>query len=427
MVVLVGADRVQLASAIGQGGAATVYAHPLRRTECIKIYTNPDEVEPDRIRFLIANPPPRIRRGGAPLFAWPLSAAYDEQTGLLVGFSMPRVQGVLPLTAIVDPGSCGPSITRGFRWKAAIAITRLVHTLHLMSPPHIVADVNLENFLVHRNGRVTAIDLDSTHFSQAGGPTYLCYRHRPEMQPPELVSAASPVIDREQDQDAYSVFILVHRLIREGIHPFDACYSGPGSPLRLHQRIEQGVWPDSLRHAEYRPKPGVVPFASLPMDLQDLFRRMFLDGASDRSKRPNVTELLNALEMHRPLGLLPEVIGRRAWRRELNPIPGAPSTLRRFGETCYRHRQKLVIASALAASLTTRVYFSGTVAVRAPHDPTSPPENTLTAPDSWAPPAPTPHAPRNKPAPPDASHQPPRQPALDTPLLWRLAEEAGGD
>ena len=421
MAILIGSDRVLLSKVIGQGGAATVYEHPLYKDQCVKIHNDADKVEAERIRFQIANPPPQLVVRGIPLYAWPRAAAYEEQSGALVGFSMARLHKVLPVQAIIDPSSCGSAITRRWRWKVAINIAELVHTLHLMHPPHIMGDVNLENFLVHRDARVTAIDMDSTHFTIPGIKTFLCDRHRPEMQPPELVSATAPVIERDQDQDAFSVFILVHRLIREGIHPFDAIYTGSSSPLRLYERIEQGIWPDSGLHADYRSKAGTIPFTSLPTDIQDLNRRMFLDGITDRSKRPNVTELLTALQLHQPLRSRYARISRRAWRREIHPNPKPFTRFHRSAEFCRAHIHKAGLLALLGVAIATRSLPSDD------HEglnrPTKP---QLRHPDAL----PKSVAPVIKP--PTTYNQvlpePPRpsqftRPLIETPRLWRLAED----
>lgn len=422
MVVLIGPHRLQLLTPIGQGGGGIVYKHPVLRDQCVKIITNPDEIEPERINFMVANPPPQLYSHRLAKFAWPLAPAFCELTGRLVGFSMPYLAKVLPVQAIINPNACGPAISRVWKWKVAIELLRLLQTLHLMSPAHILGDVNLENFMVHRSGRVSAIDLDSTHFVAPSGTVFLCRRHRREMQPPELVSATAPIMDRGQDQDAFSLAIVIHRLLREGLHPYDAVYCGKGTPLRLHERIEQGIWPDSQRHPEYRPKPGAIPFIALPTDLQVMFRQMFEVGHADRQQRPDVSQMLTLLELHQPWKSRFVSIGRLAWRRELNPTPAPRTSIGNLIELGRRHARRLAMTTSLIGGTSAYYLFpeepSATLPLRAFSTHEEGNSEQIDQLSLQAPSDPTTAGPTS------ITPQAPSRPLLETPLLWRLAEES---
>jgi DNA-binding helix-hairpin-helix protein with protein kinase domain len=419
---LIGQHRLQLLTPIGQGGGGIVYKHPVLRDQCVKILSNPDEIEPERINFMVANPPPQLYSHGLANFAWPLAPAFCEQTGRLVGFSMPYLAKVLPVQAIINPNACGPAITRAWKWKVGIELLRQMQTLHLMSPAHILGDVNLENFMVHRGGRVSIIDLDSTHFVAPSGTVFLCGRHRPEMQPPELVSAKAPIMERGQDQDAFSLAIVIHRLLREGLHPYDAVYCGKGTPLRLHERIEQGIWPDSQRHPEYRPKPGTIPYTALPTDLQVMFRQMFEEGHTDRQQRPDVSQMLTLLELHRPWRVRTASIGRFAWRRELNPTPAPRTTIGNLIELGRRHASKVAMATSVLGGTATYYLF--------PAEQTPPRSTMASSNHEWSDfEQPKANSQLSPPDPTTGGEAPTESPAptlqlLEAPSLWRQAEES---
>ena len=233
----------------------------------------------------------------------------------MCGFSMLRLRNTLPLSAVLNPSARLFPVPRPWLWKTAISLLKRLQALHLHTPPHIAGDINPENFHVSRKGIVTQLDLDSTHFVDSTGTTFTTKMNRWEFQPPELLGAQLPILDRDQDQDAWSAFTKVYRLLREGEHPYDFVYRGTGNRPNLQQVIREEIWPQSLRNPFLKPKPSTVPFASLPPQLQELFRRMFLDGQRNRQERPDVSELLSCLQLHQPSYGCSASIGWRKWKR----------------------------------------------------------------------------------------------------------------
>jgi DNA-binding helix-hairpin-helix protein with protein kinase domain len=410
MHIILGNKQILLSKQLGDGLAGTVWAHPTDRAVAIKIYKDLKYCEPERIEWLCHHPPPVLWESRTPTFAWPIAPVYEATTGELDGYSMLRVHGALPLQAIVDPRTRMPAIKRRFLWKVACSSLKRSHTLHLMK--HIAGDSNLNNILVNRRGIVTLLDVDSTSFEIPGGAKFITGMNVPEVQPPELIGPISASIDRGEDQDAWTHYTLTWRLLHEGEQPFDCQYCGAGRPLPLSERIREGLWTHSLQHPKYRPKTGPIRFSDMPGPYQQLMRRMFLDGHSDRDARPTVTELLTCLQQFCPWGTRLASVGWLAWQHELKR--GLPNrSVRRV--ITWPSRQKLqagaaglAVAGVLAVGLTSDI------------EPTQPPS-------SGRAPATTPIDPLKSSkalrgiSQPDVKSRTGNGSALPTPALWQQA------
>lgn len=340
-------------TAIAQGAAGTVYEHPSRRDLVVKIYTTPADCEELRIKWLCANPPSLMWDKRRPRFGWPLEPVYDARTGDMIGFVMPRATGCVEVQAIVDPSTRIPSISRDWLRNVAISFLSRLHSLHLQN--YIVGDINFRNILVSRRAVVTLIDVDSFHFTiPNGGPTFSTMGFRPELQPPELVEAVPPVYDRDYDQDAFSAYVVVYRLLCQGVHPFSCQYLGQGDMPLPQELLQQAIWPDALKHPLYRPAPCKYPLASLPPAMQQLFRQMFDEGLTDRTKRPNVTELLTCLQQRRSIGsTLRSRVGHVAWSRQQKCGNRARDLayLRNGARLLRRHKGKVALAAVTALGI----------------------------------------------------------------------------
>jgi serine/threonine protein kinase len=332
-----------------------VYQHPSRPNLVIKVYQKKEDCEEARIKWLCANPPSLAFEKAQPKFGWPIEPVYDALTGDTIGFVMEKVKGVLELQAVVDPSSRHPAICRPWLWKVAEKILSRLHELHLRQ--YVVGDINFRNILVGRLGVVTFIDVDSFHFQIPNGQTFTTGGNRPELQPPELVDASGSFSDRDTDQDAFSAYVVVYRLICEGVHPFDCVYLGPDDPLPHHEMIRQGIWPEARKNPQYLPKPCKYPLSSLPPALQELFRRMFDDGLFDRSRRPTVTELFTCMQMHRPVGTHRSRVGARAWRQAENPAISVDPRWRRAAAFVKGKKRKALVTAACFAIAAASLHF----------------------------------------------------------------------
>ena len=163
---------------------------------------------------------------------------------------------------------------------------------------YVIGDVNESNILVKDTGQVTLVDTDSFQVPEPySGTFFRCPVGKPDFTPPELQTSVFADIDRTEVQDRFGLAVLLFRLLQEGAHPFDGCYSAAGEAPALEKRIAAGHFPYSTRtHVPYLPKPSAVPFTVLAPALQLLFIRCFEDGFHDPNKRPSAREWGSALD-----------------------------------------------------------------------------------------------------------------------------------
>lgn len=356
MQVVISNKQVVVTTVISQGAVGTVYEYPSHRDLVVKIYIKKEDCEELRIKWLCANPPTSMWDNKQPTFGWPSEPVYDARTGDMIGFVMPKAVGCVEAQAIVDPSSRLVSVSRDWLIKVAISFLTRLQALHLQG--YIVGDINFRNFLVSRRGVVTFIDVDSFHFTIPNGPTFSTMGCRPELQPPELVDATLPVYDRDDDQDAFSAYVVVYRLLCEGMHPFNSLYLGQGDLPSPEELIRQAIYPDSHKNPLYRPAPCKYPLSSLPMAVQRLFRQMFDEGLTDRDRRPNVTELLTCL-LHRQSvrSALRGRVRQGAWSSQAasGNDTGFSKILSKGSQLIRRHKKKVALAGIAMLGIGARL------------------------------------------------------------------------
>lgn len=312
MNVIVGTTPVTLGAPLSSGGGGDYFQHPLRPAMGIKIAHDPLEVDETRYRSLIARTISPLQEQGVPTYAWPTNLVFDPQTGRVIGFEMPGVFNAAPLKAVFDPRFRVRGMSASWIRKVAISFLTRIHVLHLEG--FVLIDFNPNNFLVHRCGLVSQIDIDSLCFRSHNGVAYGADRWRAEFLPPELQGIQSPFNGFEQHHDAWAACTVLHIMFRNGFNPFDVEWLGSGRRPTLLENIRHGVWADSRPHAQFRPRQECTPFCTLDPRFQELSWRMFVEGHADPSKRPTVTDLLNCvIAMPRPASFLERRISKRTW------------------------------------------------------------------------------------------------------------------
>lgn len=300
MVVRVGHDDLVLTTQLSSGGEGTIWLHPKDPQLVIKVYDQDKRPLPKRLEHLVSCPPVPLMERGFLCYTWPRDIATQPGSKEVIGFTMRRVERMMPLGGVWNPVNRIPQISRSWLLEVAHSFCMRVHVLHLHG--YLRGDINAANDLIDRHGRVTSIDMDSVEF-RAGDTLYPTPRVRPEFQPAELVSSSSPQVERTQHTDAWSVAIVVHMLVRNGEHPFQSFYVGSGKPPSLREMICDGRWIDEPGHRDFKAPRGVLPYQELPASLQELFRRTFQTGHAVVKARPSVLEYLQCLD-----------ILRRTWR-----------------------------------------------------------------------------------------------------------------
>lgn len=266
-------------SPIGKGGEAKVYTVAHKPHLVAKCYHNPSPNIRQKLETMLASPPhdPGKAQGHVSI-AWPLDSL-QAGNGQVVGCLIPRIHQAQPLTLIYHPGARKknfPGFTYHCLLRTAANLCTAVAALH--QGGYIIGDLNESNVLIQSNTLVSIIDTDSFQV----GP-HLCTVGRPEYLPPELQQANLATTIRESGSDCFSLAVLLHLLLMNGVHPF-AGQNNPGSPADC---IQQGLSP----YAKGGPR---IPSYALPLDflpdsLKNMFVAAFVDGLKEPSRRPTAS------------------------------------------------------------------------------------------------------------------------------------------
>jgi WD40 repeat protein len=283
------------------GGEGAIYEVPYYPNLVAKVY-HAQRRTPERIaklQIMVAHPPVNpTEHLNHPSIAWPTELLRDTATNQLVGFVMPRVRQMLPLSEVYNPRARRrqlPLFNYRYLVRTARNLCAAVQAVHQAG--YVIGDLNESNVLVSDQALVTLVDADS--FQVRDPETGVVYRSlvgKPEYTPPELQGCSFADVDRQPEHDAFALAVLIFRLLMEGFHPFDGVYRGRGEPPELGARIRNGYFPYARGRTGIEPSPLAPPFEMLHPNLQALFVRCFAEGHRNRSVRPRVEDWLEALE-----------------------------------------------------------------------------------------------------------------------------------
>jgi serine/threonine protein kinase len=276
------------------GGEGDIYAISGNSGQAAKIY-KPEKrsTETERKLSVMVDLKPDIIEQ----YAWPLDVLYEDDG--FAGFIMPRVHGKEKLRNIYVYDK------RDKSWTLYLAIAKnlaaAVYNVHEIN--QVIGDLNPENILVdRRTGLVTLVDTDSYHISDRAGNVYRCGVGMPEFVAPELQgihfpSEPLPTFTKETDEFALSG--LMFALLMNGAHPF-ACktVSGSSSKFQPIDNLVSGIcayFPESGRDGVEIPKYA-PPLNTLPLEIQGLFHRSFVEGHRKAYMRPSAEEWFRVFE-----------------------------------------------------------------------------------------------------------------------------------
>jgi len=283
------------------GGEGAIYEVPHYPNLVAKVYHAQRRTSERiaKLQIMVAHPPVNpTEHLNHPSIAWPTELLRDIATNQLVGFVMPRVRQMLPLSEVYNPRARRrqlPLFNYRYLVRTARNLCAAVQAVHQAG--YVIGDLNESNVLVSDQALVTLVDADS--FQVRDPQTGVVYRSlvgKPEYTPPELQGCSFADVDRQPEHDAFALAVLIFRLLMEGFHPFDGVYRGRGEPPELGARIRNGYFPYARGRTGIEPSPLAPPFEMLHPDLQALFVRCFAEGHRNRSVRPRVEDWLEALE-----------------------------------------------------------------------------------------------------------------------------------
>jgi hypothetical protein len=281
---------VTLTAAKSKDGAEGVLWAVDRPGYIAKVYRKvPSSHRVERLRYQRGHPIEPHRPAKTMSFAWPTDLLRTQ--GSVVGFLMQESPSSLCLADI--------ETTSNRKWNS---LKLGYKTIHIVSANIAsvffqaerygarFADVNPRNFLIRLDASVLAIDTDSLQIADLGRQRlFTSGAYYAECLPPELVGLDLNVVPRTSASDRFCLAWLVYRALFGGAHPFRGIWSGPGKQPDDLQLIRDGHYVHSAQSLA-KPSNNLIPMAVHSQDIQDLFRRAFMEGYRDPERRPGADE-----------------------------------------------------------------------------------------------------------------------------------------
>ena len=253
---------------------------------------------------------------------WPQDVIYNQDK--FVGYIMPKLKNATSLTSIYSDGRNDKYDLR-YRVLTAINLCYAVQTVHDMG--QVCGDLNPQNICINLDMNdkqhafhITLVDTDSYHFTSSE-KTYRCEVGLADYIAPEvqkrmmsgstLKTAPLPTYTKETDLFALAVHIFT--LLMNGCHPFACAKYANGMMENTMSQMNESFLKDSVAAPQpienikngffpfYDKREGITypiyapPFDSLPVKLQHLFVRTFVEGYTDPSKRVDTQEWIEGL------------------------------------------------------------------------------------------------------------------------------------
>jgi len=283
---------------IGGGGEAKVYQVQGHPGLLAKVYKDHIDDMRGKLSFMLANPPenPTASRNHQ-AYAWPSVLICAGDHDKVVGFLMPRVNGMREVFEFYNPAqrrqTCALFDYR-YLMQTARNIAGIMSELH--SKGYVIGDVNQRNFFVSDSAMVTVIDTDSFQFrDKQSGQLFLCRVRSVGFIAPEAYKKGLKYVERTVEEDLFGLAVLTFHLLMEGVHPFACRYKGPDEPPPLDKNVMDGNFPHKRADSRFEPPPTAPPFEILSPELRALFMRSFIDGHGTPTARPTAKEWQRAL------------------------------------------------------------------------------------------------------------------------------------
>jgi len=270
---------------IGTGGEGNVHKIKENNQELAKIYHKSNLQTEDKLKKMVSNPPddPTLKIKHISI-AWPIDIL-ENTNGSFSGYLMPAISDSFPFSTIYNPKarkSIFPNFNYQYLVRTAINICSAVSAIH--NKGYIVGDMNESNILVQPTALVSLIDTDSFQIGK-----HRCHVGKPEYTPPELQGKKISTIDRKIQHDNFSLAVLIHLLLMNGLHPF----FGVGKQQQLEERIKNCLCPYKPKGP--KPPPSAIPLSTLTPELQQLFVKSFVDGHANPKVRPCADKWMKVL------------------------------------------------------------------------------------------------------------------------------------
>ena len=272
---------------VGHGKEGTVYLVQNAPSIVAKIFHQqpPPDSTQQKLLTMIANPLPQPHTRYFSI-AWPISIiTRTKRSTVPVGYTMPAILAD-------DYHEIGAYFNPARRRELAIArdkpytylhLLNMAHnvclaTAHIHSHQHLVGDFNSRNILANHRGRIAIIDTDSFQIHDHKRSTdFLSNVGTPEYTPPSMQGIDFDQQLRTQQDDLFSLAVLIYQLIVQGQHPYNGIYAtdDPRHPVNIADRIRLQPF---VHYA--KPQQGYTPplhahYLWTRIPLKRLFRTAF--------------------------------------------------------------------------------------------------------------------------------------------------------
>lgn len=295
-----------LGNSIAQGGEGVVYNIAEDNALVAKLYKDGkgknDSAKERKLLAMINNPPDKSIMNQ---ITWPKDVLYNS-SGVFVGFVMLKLTINEDLNIIYEYGD--EAKYKNISWKNKIIIAEnicaVLDAVH--GAGHVVGDLNPKNISVNpQTGHVIFVDTDSYHIND-GGVAYRCGVGMPEYLSVEIQKAlrggkhtleTAPLPTFTKATDNFSLAVHIFQLLMNGVHPF-ACRVLNQDADVFPQPIDNilnGVCPFFQATKGIDIPVWAPPITILPKNIQNLFKRAFVDGYTNPNVRPTAAEWHSAL------------------------------------------------------------------------------------------------------------------------------------
>ncbi|MCM1140263.1 MAG: hypothetical protein NC453_16980 [Muribaculum sp.] len=284
-----------------EGGQGKVYKilTPKFEEYCLKYYKgNLAEVNYERIKFMIENPPHNIMGNDGFRICWPTAFAYDENKkfiGYIMPLAFPKSRDLVILSTYnVKPISQQPRYKKCPEWfdkyeldtsygmqnriKMLCNWIIAIESIH-QTGKYVIIDMKPENVMATASGKISIIDTDSFQISQNGkilfdGPVFT-----PEYFPPEGAAIEQSKRPFPVTVDYFAAAVCFYKILT-GVHPYAGTIKKP--PYDKLEQIGEAIQNNLFAFGEKKNYLSFNEnfnlhkhFENLPYAIQQLFIRAF--------------------------------------------------------------------------------------------------------------------------------------------------------
>ena len=301
----------------GEGHLYKIIAPHAFANFVVKIY-HPNKLTPTKeakIDYLLEHPP---KDADKMAIVWVQDSVRDAQ-GNFLGFIMPFIKGE-KLEILCIPKLPKKSANTWYRFheeadnsldlrlKVCYNLAAAVHQIHA-SERYVLVDLKPDNVIITLDGLVSLVDLDSVEVVENGQKLFDAPVATPEYTPPDNYLKDNAVDPTQEDPwDRFGMAVIFYKLLL-GIHPYAASAKPPYDQYTgLYQKIEHGLFvhKPTVRHQLLAVPERHERYQKLPVAIQQLFERCFIDGHHQPFARPSAEEWVRVLRSYNLNRTLPE-------------------------------------------------------------------------------------------------------------------------